>query len=108
MNKKERFYKLLNDNEFVFLDGGMGTMLQKSGLKTGEVPELMNLERPEVIAGVHKAYAEAGADIITANTFGANRLKYDNADELIRAGVKNARRTGKRVALDIGPTRKLL
>ena len=47
MNKKERFYKLLEENEFVFLDGGMGTMLQKSGLKTGEVPELLNLNQPE-------------------------------------------------------------
>ena len=88
-----------------YFDGGMGSMLN---LKAGELPELLNLTDPERIYAIHKAYAEAGADIITANTFGANRLKYDNADELIRAGVKNARRTGKRVALDIGPTGKLL
>ena len=88
-----------------YFDGGMGSMLN---LKAGELPELLNLTDPERIYAIHKAYAEAGADIITANTFGANRLKYDNADELIRAGVKNARRTGKKVALDIGPTGKLL
>ena len=82
----------------------MGSMLN---LKAGELPELLNLTDPERIYAIHKAYAEAGADIITANTFGANRLKYDNADELIRAGIKNARRTGKKVALDIGPTGKL-
>ena len=74
-----------------YFDGGMGSMLN---LKAGELPELLNLTDPERIYAIHKAYAEAGADIITANTFGANRLKYDNADELIRAGVKNAKRTG--------------
>lgn len=115
MNKKERFYKLLNDNEFVFLDGGMGTMLQKSGLKTGEVPELMNLERPEVIAGVHKAYAEAGSQIIYANTFGANSYKMaetgKTVKELISAAVsiaKNAVGDKALVALDIGPVGQLL
>ena len=88
-----------------YFDGGMGTMLN---LKAGELPELLNLSDPERIFAIHKAYAEAGCDIISANTFGANRLKYDNADELIRAAVQNARRTGKKVALDIGPTGKLL
>lgn len=115
MNKKERFYKLLNDNEFVFLDGGMGTMLQKSGLKTGEVPELMNLERPEIIAGVHKAYAEAGSMIVYANTFGANSYKMaetgKTVKELISAAVsiaKNAVGDKALVALDIGPIGQLL
>lgn len=88
-----------------YFDGGMGTMLN---LKAGELPELLNLSDPERIFAIHKAYAEAGCDIISANTFGANRLKYDNADELIKAAVQNARRTGKKVALDIGPTGKLL
>ena len=86
-----------------YFDGGMGTMLN---LKAGELPELLNLSDPERIFAIHKAYAEAGCDIISANTFGANRLKYDNADELVRAAVQNARRTGKKVALDIGPTGK--
>lgn len=88
-----------------YFDGGMGSML---GLKAGELPELLNISDPERVYKIHEAYANAGADIITANTFGANRLKYDNADELIKAAIKNAKRTGKKVALDIGPTGKLL
>lgn len=77
-------------------------------LKAGELPEQLNITDPERVFSVHKAYAEAGADIITANTFGANRLKYDNVDEIVKAGVALAKRTGKRVALDLGPTGKLL
>ena len=88
-----------------YFDGGMGSMLN---LKAGELPELLNISDPERVYAIHEAYAKAGADIISANTFGANRLKYDNVDELVKAGVKNAKRTGKRVALDIGPTGKLL
>lgn len=88
-----------------YFDGGMGSML---GLKAGELPELLNLTDPERIYKIHKAYADAGCDIISANTFGANRLKYDNVDEIVKAAIKNAKRTGKRVALDIGPTGKLL
>lgn len=88
-----------------YFDGGMGTMLN---LKAGELPELLNISDPDRVFAVHSAYADAGCDIISANTFGANRLKYDNVEELVRAGIKNARRTGKRVALDIGPTGKLL
>lgn len=88
-----------------YFDGGMGSMLD---LKAGELPEQLNVTDPERVFRVHKAYAEAGADIITANTFGANRLKYDNVDELVRAGVSLAKKTGKKVALDLGPTGKLL
>ena len=88
-----------------YFDGGMGSMLN---LKAGELPELLNISDPERVYAIHDAYAKAGADIISANTFGANRLKYDNVDELVKTGVKNAKRTGKRVALDIGPTGKLL
>lgn len=88
-----------------YFDGGMGTMLN---LKAGELPELLNLSDPERIFAIHKAYAEAGSDVISANTFGANRLKYDNVDEIVKAAVKNAKRAGKKVALDIGPTGKLL
>ncbi len=88
-----------------YFDGGMGSMLN---LKAGELPELLNITDPDRVYAIHEAYANAGADIISANTFGANRLKYDNVDELVKAAVKNAKRTGKRVALDIGPTGKLL
>ena len=88
-----------------YFDGGMGSMLN---LAAGELPEELNIKEPERVFAVHEAYAKAGADIITANTFGANCLKYDNADELIKAGVALAKKTGKKVALDLGPTGKLL
>lgn len=88
-----------------YFDGGMGTMLN---LKAGELPELLNINDPERVYAIHKAYAEAGCDIISANTFGANRFKYDNVDKIVKSAVKNAKRTGKKVALDIGPTGKLL
>lgn len=77
-------------------------------LKAGELPELLNINDPERVYTIHKAYADAGCDIISANTFGANRFKYDNVDEIVKSAVKNAKRTGKKVALDIGPTGKLL
>lgn len=77
-------------------------------LKAGELPELLNINNPERVYAIHKAYADAGCNIISANTFGANRFKYDNVDEIVKSAVKNAKRTGKKVALDIGPTGKLL
>lgn len=88
-----------------YFDGGMGTMLN---LKAGELPELLNINDPERVYAIHKAYADAGCNIISANTFGANRFKYDNVDEIVKSAVKNAKKTGKKVALDIGPTGKLL
>lgn len=99
----------------LFFDGGMGSLLQKRGLRTGELPETWNLLKPEVLVQIHKEYAEAGADIILANTFGANGLKFeDNLEEIITAGIANARegirQSGREayVALDMGPTGKLL
>ena len=98
----------------LFLDGGMGSLLQEKGLKAGELPELWNLYNPEPVYQIHKAYLEAGTDIIYSNTFGANSFKFDNVEEIIVAGIRNARRavkdSGKQayVALDIGPTGKLL
>lgn len=88
-----------------FFDGGMGSMLN---LKAGELPEKLNITEPERVFAVHEAYAKAGAEFITANTFGANALKYDNVDEIVKAGVNLAKKAGKRVALDLGPTGKLL
>ena len=88
-----------------FFDGAMGSMLN---LAAGELPEQLNITDPHRVFAVHKGYAEAGADFITANTFGANSLKYDNVAELVKAGVALAKKTGKKVALDIGPTGKLL
>ena len=97
-----------------FLDGALGTMLQNLGLKAGDVPEDWNLTRPERVREVLGAYADAGADILCANTFGANSLKYHGkftVREVVEAGVRLAREAagGKRkVALDIGPTGRLL
>lgn len=91
-----------------FFDGGMGTMLQAAGLKAGQLPETLNITNKEMILAVHKAYADAGCEYITANTFGANCLKFENYDEIIKAGIALAKSTGKKVLLDIGPTGKLL
>lgn len=88
-----------------FFDGAMGSMLN---LAAGELPEQLNITDPDRVFAVHKGYAEAGTDFITANTFGANSLKYDNVVELVKAGVALAKKAGKKVALDIGPTGKLL
>ena len=101
-------------NRIVVFDGAFGTVLQsKTGGKTGTVPEKLNLSAPELIAEIHREYAAAGADVITANTFGANEIKTGSrelADELIRAGVRLARREAgnKFVALDIGPLGRIL
>ena len=98
----------------LFFDGGMGSLLQERGLMQGELPETWNLKKPEELIRIHREYLEAGADIVLANTFGANRFKYDNLDEIIAAGIANAktavRESGKNayVALDMGPTGKLL
>ena len=102
--------------EWLFCDGGMGTILQAKGLAGGELPETWNLKRPRDILDLHCAYLEAGADIFNTNTFGANALKYpDNLEEIVRAAVRLAKearvRTGREdafIALDIGPTGKLL
>lgn len=94
------------------LDGAMGTELQKRGLKPGEIPELWSLSHPEALVEIHRAYLEAGADIISANTFGANRAKYHGdvpLKDVIEAAIHNAREAGARkVALDVGPIGKLL
>lgn len=98
--------------ERLYFDGGFGTMVQSRGLPPGTPPELWNISHPEVIEDIHRAYAEAGSNIITANTFGVNADKYENYEALIEAAIANARRAaaphGAYVALDIGPTGKLL
>ena len=102
---------LLNQN-YILLDGAMGTMLQKSGEMGDTLPEVLNIEKPELISSIHKAYVDAGAQVVYANTFGANRYKMKDAgysvDELIGAAVNNAKKSGAKVALDIGPIGKLL
>jgi 5-methyltetrahydrofolate--homocysteine methyltransferase len=104
----------------LLMDGAMGSMLQEAGLKPGECPELMNVERPEVVASVHAQYAAAGADVLTTNTFGATRLKLDEyglsprLNEINAAAVRLAKKavadSGRKamVAGGIGPTGRFL
>jgi 5-methyltetrahydrofolate--homocysteine methyltransferase len=98
-------------------DGAMGTMLQAYDLPAGTLPELWNVEHPEVILAIHRAYRQAGAEIITANTFGGNRLRLAEAGlaeqsvELTQRGVALAREVagdGAWVAGDVGPTGQIL
>ena len=109
------FCELLDRGGFIYLDGGMGTMLQSMGIETEHVPELLNLTAPESIMEIHRMYAESGSDIVYANTFGANCYKLKNSghtvDEVVRTAVRNVRRAvGGDVlaALDIGPIGQLL
>lgn len=111
-------FKSYLKNNTVYLDGGMGTLLQKKGLKPGEQPERWNISHPEEIIEIHEAYYNAGSNVIATNTFGANVLKYsqDELSEVIKAAFKNANEAKKRsvsaqekfIALDVGPTGKLL
>ncbi|MDD3253133.1 MAG: homocysteine S-methyltransferase family protein [Lachnospiraceae bacterium] len=106
-------------NRIVFFDGGMGSLLQEQGLKPGEFPGNWNVSHPEVVVQIHRNYLEAGADIVKTNTFGVDALKYNEhteyqLEQVVSAAVRNAkeavRLSGKQafVALDIGPTGKLL
>ena len=98
--------------EFLVFDGAMGTMLQEAGLKAGELPELLNFSHPETVTAIHRAYVEAGADVISANTFGANAHKLGDAasvEDVFAAAIACARKSGARyVAADIGPIGALL
>ena len=108
--------EVFDRKRFVFLDGGMGTQLQARGLQPGQKPELAALEMPEVLTAIHTDYANAGADILLANTFGANAKKLTGCghtvEEVVSASVACARKaaetTGACVALDIGPLGELL
>nr|MCR5275109.1 homocysteine S-methyltransferase family protein [Clostridiales bacterium] len=105
-------------DHFLFLDGGMGTLLQEAGLQPGELPERWNVSRPEEIIRIQKSYYDAGSNVVLSNTFGANGLKFDDdeLEQLVTAAVKNAREAARQstgtqekfVALDIGPLGKLL
>lgn len=107
--------------ELLFFDGGMGTLLQERGLKPGELPETWNIEHTEEIFDIHRQYFEAGSDIVLANTFGANALKFHSdeyeLEDIVTAAVVSAKEganfgvhDGREVyvALDVGPTGKLL
>ena len=108
--------EVFDRKRFVFLDGGMGTQLQARGLQPGQKPELAALEMPEVLTAIHTDYANAGADILLANTFGANAKKLAGCpctvEQVVSASIACARsaaaETGALVALDIGPLGELL
>ena len=107
----------LKDN-LIFLDGGMGTLLQENGLKAGELPERWNVTHADVITKIHKEYFDAGSNVVATNTFGANILKFseEELEEIIKCAVSNAKNAKeqsngnqeKRIALDIGPTGRML
>ena len=108
---------ILTKTPLLFLDGGMGTQLQAKGLQPGEIPELWNVTRPQDVRAVHEAYFAAGADVVYANTFGANAAKYHGdapLTDVITAAIGIAHEAadnvgGRRfVALDVGPTGRLL
>ena len=102
----------------IFFDGGMGSMLQEQGLLPGELPETWNLSHPEAVKEIHLEYLRAGADVVTANTFGANGFKYKKDEgyslgSIVTAGVSLAKEAVKEAghgyaALDLGPTGRLL
>jgi len=101
--------------KYIFFDGAMGTMLYKHGLKSGDMPDLMNLTAPDIVESIHRMYVEAGSDILCTNTFGSNAITLRDtghkAPEIISVAVAAAKRAsgGKTiVALDIGPTGQLL
>lgn len=95
-----------------YFDGGAGTLLQSWGLEAGELPETWNITHPDKIRKMHRLYLEAGAQIITSCTFGANRLKFDNLEEIISSAIANAKAACEGydayVALDVGPLGKML
>ncbi len=114
---KPNLLDYLKENN-VYLDGGMGTLLQNAGLAPGELPERWNISKSEAVRAVHRAYFDAGSNIVNTNTFGANSLKFSHGEleEIIAAAIKNARLAAeessgsqpKWIALDIGPTGKML
>ncbi len=111
--KDDHLLRVLQGRDFLVQDGGMGTMLQERGLVSdGSLPDLLNLENPEAVTAIHRAYVEAGAEMVTTNTFGANARKLAGRAAVVdvyRAAVACARASGARyVAGDIGPAGALL
>ena len=108
--------EVFDRKRFVLLDGGMGTQLQTRGLQPGQKPELAALEMPDTLTAIHADYARVGADILLANTFGANAKKLAGCpctvEQVVSASIACARsaaaETGALVALDIGPLGELL
>jgi 5-methyltetrahydrofolate--homocysteine methyltransferase len=115
---ENRLAKLLEGRDAVLFDGGMGTLLQDSGLEDGGAGELWNVDRPDAVREIHERYAAAGATFLTTNTFGGTRPRLDlhgagdRVEELNFAAAQIARRVadahGVFVAGDLGPTGELL
>jgi len=114
---KESILNVLARGELIIGDGAMGTMLQAKGLTAGTLPEIWNAKHTELVAQVHRAYLDAGSQIITTNTFGGNRLIMDKkgmaerSAELTRLGASLAKDVaGDRawVAGSVGPTGELM
>lgn len=111
------FKEYLKTN-IVYLDGGTGTLLQEQGLLPGEQPERWNISHPDIITGIHKAYFDAGSNVVCTNTFGANTLRFtvNELEKIVRSAVANAKSAKEKstspqekfIALDIGPSGKLL
>ena len=105
-------------NNTLYLDGGTGTLLQAAGLPVGELPERWNISHPEVMIALHRSYYDAGSNVVSANTFGANCLKFSDSEleETIKAAMDDLRaardssvgKQPKWMALDIGPTGRML
>ena len=105
-------------DHFLYLDGGMGTLLQKEGLAPGEMPELWNITHSDIITKIHRDYFDAGSNVVNTNTFGANILKFspEELDKIVKSAVENATRARnesaslqeKWIALDIGPSGRML
>ena len=104
------------DKKYILLDGAMGTVLQASGLKLGQIPEVLSFTNEELLVGIHRQYVESGSDIIYTNTFGGNRYKLEGCgytvEQVIKKGIENARKacegTDCIVALDLGPIGRLV
>ena len=107
--------KIHMSHTIIFLDGAMGTMLQKAGLAPGGKPEIFGMEHPEILKDVHRQYVEAGSQVIYADTFGANAKKlagtgYSVSEVITRlVGIAKEAAAGRAlVALDVGPAGGLL
>lgn len=110
------FQRFLESDEFILLDGGMGTMIQQSGISYEHNPYTLNVTQPDFMKSIHQRYLDAGSKIVASNTFAANGYKLKDCrytvEELVSAGVANAKEATKGtdalVALDIGPIGMLM
>ena len=108
--------RTLLERDYVILDGGFGTEMQKRGMKPGETSEIMNFKMEDEVCAVLRSYVDAGSDIVSANTFGINRFKLKDTGYTVEETVNKALDIAKNavsgtdtlVALDIGPVGQLL